>query len=487
MALLSNGRPEPSSEPHLFATTQELAAAGLIEFAPPRRARTSSRHALERYPPVAVAESRGGHRHVVRGSMWFIAAVGTGAAFSLLFWWMAARLAPLESVGIATGLWTNVQFINYITGMGLPIAVARYGASNRPSVHPLFVWALIYSALTSILGVVAFVAVAEHVVPTNNLESLWQSGTFTGIILLSVLIVGMAYSLLVEVRLVTLRKWRWVFGRVLLISVIRLPFLFVPAIAQNPLWLLILIAGTPALSGFIGSVGIWMTTPHNRRGPMLPFPAETMPAFRYASANYLGMLAAQAPQFALPILVNLYVNPSEFAPFFLAWSMTVVVFLIPHTIGQVVLAEGSRNVGTMGNQVRLGLMLSLGLMVAATLTAFLGSGLVTLAFGSDYEPAAVLLPRFIAAGIPWAVTSICLAKARVEGNQSRTVAITVGFAIFTLVPAGILSSLSGTSGAATAWLIGNVAAAVLAVIVTRQANVESRADLVVSAARAGAA
>ena len=57
----------------------------------------------------------------------------------------------------------------------------------------------------------------------------------------TLLITGMAFSVLVEVRLVTLRLWRWVYARVLLVSLVRLPLLLVPALGSSPLGLLLLI------------------------------------------------------------------------------------------------------------------------------------------------------------------------------------------------------------------------------------------------------
>jgi hypothetical protein len=365
------------------------------------------------------------------------------------------------------------------------VAVARYGSARIQTVHVLFFWGLIYTAVTSAAVTMMFGIAAPQLVRNQGvIDALFQWGTGTGLVLFFLLICGMSFALLVEVRLVTLRRFGWVFGRVLAISLVRLPFLFVPAIARNPLALLLLIAGPPAVSGFVGVVVIHHSTPTRQRGQLLPLPAETWPAFKYASVNYVGMLAAQAPQFTLPIILIGEVSASEFAAFFMAWQITIVVFLIPHTIGQVVLAEGSRSVDAVKHQVRHGLMLSLGIMTVATIATLAGSSLVTKAFGPDYALTAQLLPRLVGAGIPWAITCMCLAKARVEGNHPRTVLITVGFAICTLVPAAIMGSRSGAAGTANAWLLGNLAAALLAVAATRLVQPSPKAEVVLSSPHA---
>lgn len=424
-------------------------------------------------------------RHIVRGSMWFVAAVSTGAAFSFLFWALAAHLSPQAVVGIGSALWAWVQFMNFATGMGLPVAVARFGSGRTRSVNTLFSWALIYTAVTSLAGTVVFAVVAPAFVRSEYLDTLWQWGVPFGLALFFLLITGMSFAILVEIRLVTMRKWGWVFGRVLAISLLRLPFLYFPDISHSPIGLLLLIAGVPALSGFTGAIAIRLSTPKADRGRLLPLPVETMPAFKYASANYPGMLAAQAPQFVLPLVVAANVNANENAAFYLAWSVTVIVFILPHTIGQVVLSEGSRKSAHVDHQVKVGLILSLGLMVIMTAGAIVFASFGTrVAFGTEYHLTAELLPKLVAAGIPWAITCMCLAKARVEDQHRRTIVITLGFALFTLVPAAIMSARSGTQGAATAWLLGNIAAAVLAVVATRWVKSAPKTDLVPSGAHA---
>jgi O-antigen/teichoic acid export membrane protein len=427
-------------------------------------------------------------RHVVRGSIWFVGAVGTGAALSFLYWLFAARLDH-DAVGPASGLWAQVQLVNYLTGMGLPIALARYGSGRPRTVHVLFKWALLYTAVTSMLGTLVYGALAPQFIAEQYLAPLFRFGTGVGLAIFFVLITGMSFALLVEVRLVTLRQWRWVFGRMLVMSVSRLPLLLLPVFHHSPMGLLLLIAGMPALSGAAGVIALRQATPRRDRGSLLPLPPETVPALKFASVNYLGMLAAQAPQFGLPVVVAGFVSPDDYAAFYMAWQITVMIFLVPHTIGQIVLTEGGRGDGAVNHQVRLGLVLSLGIMVTAAVGAAAAArlGLVTRLFGPEFALTAELLPWLVAAGIPWAVTCVCLAKARVEGDHLRTVVITVGFAVFTLVPATVMTARAGVAGTTGAWLVGNTAAALLAVLATVLLTSRSEGHLVPSKQPAGAA
>jgi O-antigen/teichoic acid export membrane protein len=431
----------------------------------------------------APAAQSGDERTVVRGSAWFVGSVATAAALSFLFLLLAARLDRAGAFGPASSLWAQLQLVNYLTGMGLPLALARFGSGRPRTVHVLFSWALLYTAATSAVGTAIYGVVAPLLIDDVFLAPLFRWGTPAGLVLFFVLTAGMSFALLVEVRLVTLRRWHWVLGRVLLLSLARFPFLALPLFHDDAVGLLVLIGGMPALSGFLGVALLWAATPVRDRGPLLPAPPELRPAFTFATVNYVGMLAAQAPQFALPVVVTGLVEPGEFAAFYLAWQITVMVFLVPHTIGQIVLTEGSRSSG--GHQARVGLVLSLAVMVVALVVVWFASavGLVTALFGDGFALTGELLPRLVAAGIPWAVTSICLARARVDGDHVRTVGTTVAFALLTLVPAALMTRLSGVDGASTAWLLGNTAAAVVALVLYGVSAVRARGDLVPSAER----
>jgi hypothetical protein len=247
-------------------------------------------------------------------------------------------------------------------------------------------------------------------------------------------------------------------GRVVLVGIIRFPLLLVQPLGEdrNGLWLFFLVVGTPALSGFVGAIVL------RSRHRLLPTPAETRPALRYATVNYLGLLASQAPQFILPLIVVVNVEASEYATFFLAWQITAVIMLLPHTIGQVVLAEGSKRGADITRQLRLGLSLALGLMSVIAVGAIAFRGIVPILLGSDYDETADLLVPLVVAGVPWAVTSLSLARARVRNNSFDTVIITVSFALAVLVPAVIYTTPnSGAVPATRAWLFGNALAAVV--------------------------
>ena len=428
-----------------------------------RSARDSAATGAAGVPDDTAGASPGRAGQVLRGSAWYTVAVAMTAVGGFIFWWLAARIAPPDTVGQASALFTSVMFLGFVTSMGLPVAVARYTASDDG--RALFGWALVYTTAASLVGTVAYLLIVPHFLSDQMIGSLWTHGWGAAAAATFLLVNGVGFTVLVEMRLVTLRAWGWLVGRVVLINVIRLALLVVTPLGHSVLGLLFLMAGTNALSGLIGAFAIQHAT-RTTGSRLFPLPSELIEAWRYASVNYVGMLAAQAPQFTMPLVIAHIVAPAENAAFFLAWNITTVIFIVPHTISQVVLAEGSRDVRRMNHQLKVGLMLALAAMTTMALGAAAFSGLATKIFGPEYALTGTLLPVLVAAGIPWAFTAIFLARSRLLHQSSLTLSITTSFAVLTMVPMTMLAQRSGVQAASWGWLVGNVAAAAAAAVLT---------------------
>lgn len=416
----------------------------------------------------AAAASRGiggSSNRLVRGSAWLTATVAVTALSGFTFWLVAARLEDADVVGQATALFTSALFVNYVTNLGLPVAVARYVADDRHPTLRLYGLFASATAVSSLLAGIVYVLLLEGDARAA-LESVGPAGAVTFV----VVAIGMAASVLVEVRLMAMRRWGWVLGRVLLVAAARLVLLVVRPDGDPAIWLFLAVAAPVALSGYVGLVALRVTG-HGPGWP-LPLPRVADSAVRLAAVNWVALLLAQAPQFALPVLVLREVSADENASFYIAFGVATVVFLLPHTIGQVLLVEGGRDGADLGGQFRVALVLSLGLMAMLAVAAWVGAGLVTVVYGPDYEDARRILPVLVGAGLFWAVTSTCLARARVLEDSMATMLITAAFAVATLVPAAMLVPDDGAEGATVAWLVGNIVAAsvALATLLRRSAR-----------------
>ena len=405
------------------------------------------------------------HKHLITGSAVLVAGAAIQAASGAIFWLIAAHLDDKAVVGAAGKLFTSVLFVTYLAGLGLPVALARYAADRHPDSDVIFTWGALATTGASVLTGLAYVALF-HGSATGILTS--DFNPILGPVLFAVMVAGAALSMIVDVRCMTARRWNLVLARITIVGLCRFPLLLVMrdlTPRSRSLWLFVAAAAPVAISGVLGAIFVpRVAGGTHRTGPR---PSAARAALRYSGVNYVSTLAYQAPYFLLPVIVLANVGDNTYASFNVAWGIVAVAFYVPTAIGQALLAEGGRDGAKVGHQLRLAMGLALGLMTLSALAAFFGNGVVTMVYGQPYHEAARILPTMVAAGIPWAITSLYLAEVRILHRHVATVSITGALTLAIVVPALILVPNHGIDGASVSWFVGNLVAAAVAICVVR--------------------
>lgn len=379
----------------------------------------------------------------------------------MLFSLVAAQIDTKAQFGDATALYTSSMFVVYLAGLGLPVATARYAADRSDDSHTLFTWGALATVGAAVVTSALYLALARP--PAAKVLWDWQPVAGFGVFVLIVL--GSAWSLIIDVRAMTMRRWGLVLFRIGAVSAMKVALIYLGQGSDHRSLLLFAYLGGPvALSGFVGMALINRTTGGRHR--LGPKPATARPAARYAAINYLSTLAYQAPYFALPVIVLLNVTSATNSSFYVAWGIVSIAFYVPSAIGQALLAEGGKDGAQVASQMKLALTLAVGLMAAGTLVTFVGKEVVVAAYGEGYRDSAEILPAMMLAGVPWAITSLLLSEARILHRNVVTVVITVTLTVAIIGPALFLVPEHGLEGARSAWLGGNVVAAVVALVLT---------------------
>lgn len=393
---------------------------------------------------------------LLHGSAWILIGLAVQALLGFAFWLLGSRVATSAELGRASALWTAIQFVNYASGLGLTVALARYAVDTGRESDALFGWSIVATVASSVVCGSLYLAVAD----TSAVRLV--TGSIGGWALFCAYTAGTSISLLVDVRLMVARRWGWLVGRIALIGLIRLPLVPLDAGVRPALWLYNLMLAPAALIG-AGTVFVLPLIEAGRA--RFHRPARLASFSRYSGVNWLATISSQAPQFILPLVVAQSVRPSINASFFLAWTLTSLVLLVPGAISQVLLVEGSKDAAggnDASHRAREALGFSLGVAALAWLGSLVAGPLVAAIFGSGYDRLARLLPALMAAGIPWAITSVRLSEARIRRDQPATIAITATLGLGIVLPALLTVPDGGTGAAVRAWLLGNVAAAVVA-------------------------
>ncbi|MCU1371484.1 MAG: hypothetical protein JWO77_2678 [Ilumatobacteraceae bacterium] len=405
-------------------------------------------------------------RHLLTGSTVLVLGAAVQGFGGMAFSIFANKIDVKADFGDATALFTSVLFVTYLAGLGLPVALARYAPDRSRDSHVVFAWAVLATIPAAIVASGLYLWLVD---PQAAQTVLWDWNPVTGFAVFAFIVVGSAFSLIVDVRFMTMRRWNLVLARICLVAVAKIAMLpLFEASSQRALWIFIDLGAPVAISGFIGVLLLPKVSGASHR--LRPKPVTAHAAVRYSAVNYVSTLAYQAPYFALPVIVLTNVDSTTNGSFYVAWGIVAIAFYVPSAIGQALLAEGGKGGAHVRTQMRLAMSLAVALMALGTLATWLGKGVVIALFDESYREAAHILPAMMLAGIPWAITSLLLTEARVLHRNVATVVITITLTLSIIVPALILVPESGTKGgldgASAAWLIGNAFAAVVAIVVT---------------------
>ena len=402
------------------------------------------------------------HQPLIRSSFSLSVSAGIAAFGGFIFWLLVAHVAPTQTVGKAAALFSSIQFVNYATGLGLPVAVARFGGGRSRDPSVLFNWSIVLTVASSFVGAALYFVFVPH-----ELHALSALGAVGAVLIFGLIVGGISVGTVLDIRLIGQHRRGWVVGRAVFIALVRMPLLLVPGLGKSIIFIFLVAAGAPALAGF-GGWFIADVCDGRFSLPLRPLPADARPAFTYAMVNGAAQLAMQAPFYAFPVIVLLLVSARANASFYVAWTIATVVFLIVQSIGQALLVEGNRS-GRLESQTRTALQFGVALGIVLAVICAIGSRVIPLLYGSSYTPGARILPVLGVAVIPWAVYSIIVSAARVHhGGHTRNLLLSSLFAVSIIGPAAFLVHKYGIQGAADGWLFGNTVSALTAVLVMRK-------------------
>jgi O-antigen/teichoic acid export membrane protein len=382
-----------------------------------------------------------------RNSYFLIGSLVASAGGGLIFWVAAARLAPAADVGRASALISAVTLLSYLTSLGLPYGLLRYGARDD-GLASVMNGALLVSSATSVLASVVFCLGVGWWAP--NLASLVD--TPTAVAIFAVVNVAVGLAVLLDGFSAARRMAQWAMIRAGLVAVARFA-LIVPLVDHGARG--IYLAGTIpfVLVTMMSVLVLPRLEPRYRIRRLREWPALHR-FFAYSLRTFPSALLGGAPPFALPLVVLAIVGPRQTAYFFAGWSAVSIALVLPAMVANVVLSEGSREDPWTAS--RRGRRLAMVIATPVTLLFLLGAQPILSVFGHDYEQAAWMLRIFALSLIPWAVMSLDLAAMRVEARYQAMNWTMLTLALSTLIGAVVLGVTLRLDGVALGWTLGTL-------------------------------
>jgi O-antigen/teichoic acid export membrane protein len=414
---------------------------------------------------------------LLRNSFFLLVRSFLNSGLGFLFWFVVAHFYKDADVGLSAAMLSATLLLARGATLGLPTGMLRFLPPEKDQAG------LINGVFT--LSVVASLAIGVVFLAGLNLwappevSSALQDPLLAAVFLISLIFFTLDSAM--DNAFVAARRSDYGMIRSTIFYVVRLPL----AVAVVTLGVLgIMFAWTIAL---VLSVVIMVFL-------LVRFYPGYRPAANIRRVRGTGMIgfslwtyvtgmAQGAAVFLLPLMIIGVLGPTgltESAYFFAAYSLATLLYLVPVAFSTALLVEGSHPGTSYVQDVRATLRYSLPILVAGMVgTLLLGQPILKL-FGPNYLRGFDSLLLMVFASPVILLTSIYTTDLRVAKRVRPIFYITTISSAFTLVAAYVLLPIMGISGAAIAFVAGQVLAVPLYVYEKRRVGRVNASGVAVS-------
>ena len=381
------------------------------------------------------------------------------AAAGMAFWLFAARLYAPAVVGANSSVISAMMFLAGVAQLNLMSAVLRFvptaGAGACRLIARFYGVSMGMSALAATVFLLGLRTWAPGLVPflsswTDALSFLLATTAWTLFVLhaSTLVAVGRAGAATITNQCFNLAKLVLLLG-------------FAVVLPTTGIWFSWTVAMGAAVAG-----ALWFFAarayPSFARARQ-DFPAE-VPSLRelvrYVGPDYGAAIAWIAATTLVPILVLNLTDPAHAGVFALVWSMCFVLFSIPASFGQSLVAHGTLELDRLEERHRKVLAYSLAMvgLPVAVLVAF--APLILRLFGPWYVEQGTTTLRLLAlSALPNCVVALTVSRARVHRRMAVVVGTMVALSGIVLGVTRVAVPVLGIDGGGLAWLLGEVVVA----------------------------
>ena len=370
------------------------------------------------------------------------------SALGFVYWWAAARLAPIHEVGAATAVISSMTLLGSIGMFGFGTMLIAEAGRRRGAVGPLIAASLLAVAvLATGLAAASLTALRfVHGAIGEAMSSWWVAAGF-------VIGVGLtAAGLVLDQALIGIRASSVQLYRNSYFSLVKLALLVLLAVVVGRHSQVIMVwawvAGTAAS---MAAVALHLTA----RGYRVGQPARlselrglVSTTFHHNTLNF----SLTLPRMALPLLVASMLDARTNAGFYAAWMIASFLYILPVHLSTALFAVAVGDVRALAPRLRVALRVSLLLGGSAAVFIAALAGLAMRSFGPGYEIARPALVVMAVAYFPNVFKQYYVAVARV-GNQLRKAgAVCSAGAVLELCLTWVVGRFDGLTGVSLGFL-----------------------------------
>ena len=394
----------------------------------------------------------GSHRAILTNALSLVGTTAVTSGLGFIYWWVAARLFPVQAVGLASAAISSMTLLGTIGMLGL--GTLLMGELPR---QPLNKGSLVVTALL-IAGVVGMVLGVIFALATPLISSDLSpiSQNIGNVLLFGVGVAFTALTLVLDQALIGLLRgdlqlWRnalFAGGKLVALAVAGLVLsdqfgmnIYLTWFAGN-LFSLAILAGLAVRKGIkLNSCRLeWNFVRHLGRTSL---------------AHHGLNLALLAPGLLLPLMVTALLSATANAHFYVAWMVAAFVFVGPGSLTTVLYAVNAANPSALAHKIRFTLKLAFVLGVVENLGLLIVAGPLLNLFGHDYAEQAGWTLTILALGtFPTIVKDHYVAIYRIHGEIAGAAFRVALMGLLELTSAIFGAGLNGLVGFSLGWLIG---------------------------------
>ena len=391
-----------------------------------------------------------------RNAAYLMLTSGVNSLAGFVFWAVAARLYPVEGVGLASAAISAMGLLALLSTLGMDYSLIRFLPRSGDKASTILNSCLTLSGLVSLVLAAVFLAGIKLWSPA--LLRVQQNPVF--FVSFIIFVVAAVYRIFAERTFVAGRRSGFALTQGLVFGLLR----FIPLVALAPLFDVFGIFASWGIGlGLAAIVSIPFLLPRVQPG-YRPVPTIDRKAIgsmmQFSFANYGANIFWAIPILGLPIMVVNLLGAEANAYFYVGWALGYLLVNIPVTVSLSLFAEGSHNEEQMGHNISRSLKLIL-LLIPVIAVAFAVGNKVLSVFGSAYaESATTLLWVLAVSAIPAGLNHTYFTVRRVQKRMRYVIGLSAFIAAGTMLLSYLLLPLMGIVGAGVGWLIPQTIVAV---------------------------
>ncbi len=392
---------------------------------------------------------------LLKNAFYLMAANFFTLIMGFFFWVIAARYYTASEVGTISALISSMLLISMISSLGFPTALVFYLPRNHENAGRIINSCLATSAAASLLFSSIFIYGLD--IWGETLKTVLGDMKFAA--LFAFVTAGSTISALMSSAFIAGRRSSLHMTKETLFGFIKiLPLPLFTGFGAMGIFLAWGVGVMLAASlGFFLLSLVW-------RGylPSIALDPVVKSMAGYAASNYLVGIFSSLPRLVLPVMIVGMLSPEFAGFFFIAIMIVSLLYGIPQSISNSLLAESSG--GELWDKVKKAVRFNLALILPGLLLFVLFGKFILNIFNPDYaENASTTLMILAAASLPLSVITIFTAVRNSQKKVRSALMINMATALITLALAVPLMRSYGIEGAAVAYLAANSIAAIVVI------------------------